>query len=319
MNKCRIVLCFLCVVICTLAGCSSDENEEMNAESMFMEYSDIEYTAYYLNNQETGLIEADVDIDNSLDAELIAEELFDIMKYPEDSDYISVVSSGLSINSVELTDQVMYIDFNAEYLNMNDSREVLFKAAVVKAMSQIDGVSYVAFNIDGIPLTYNNGTNVGIMEASNFIDESENMDLSAVTLFSTIVYFSNTAGTALVGENVDISYGPGLSLEAAVIKKIIEGSDISEAKRTVNPSLKLLSTSTKEGICYVNFDTSFLESLSDVSADVVVYAIVNSLCELPNITRVQLMIKGSTDYTFRDTYALNTFFERNLNLIEATY
>lgn len=65
-----------------------------------------------------------------------------------------------------------------------------------------------------------------------------------------------------------------------------------------------------------NFDSSFLNSLADVSADVTIYSIVDTLCGLSGIQRVQIMVDGSSDWNFRESYSLSEPYERNLDLVK---
>ena len=56
--------------------------------------------------------------------------------------------------------------------------------------------------------------------------------------------------------------------------------------------------------------------MNNVTSQTVLYSIVNSLVELPDINRVQISIDGNTDVTYRDNVSLTTVFERNLDLVE---
>ena len=72
----------------------------------------------------------------------------------------------------------------------------------------------------------------------------------------------------------------------------------------------------KDGICYVNLDSAFLTPVNQVTSDVTIYSITNSLVELSNINKVQISIDGKKDVKFRDKYNLTTIFERNLQLLQ---
>ena len=84
---------------------------------------------------------------------------------------------------------------------------------------------------------------------------------------------------------------------------------------TINPNAKLVSISVKDGICYANFDENFLTQMYNVSTDVAIYSVVNSLMELNNVNKVQISINGETDIMFRESVSLTTLFERNLDLV----
>ena len=55
---------------------------------------------------------------------------------------------------------------------------------------------------------------------------------------------------------------------------------------------KSLSVTIKDGICYVNFDSTFLTGAYDVLPEVTVYSIVNSLVGGTEAQKVQITING---------------------------
>ena len=78
----------------------------------------------------------------------------------------------------------------------------------------------------------------------------------------------------------------------------------------INPETKIVNILTKDGICYVNLDSNFLTVINNVSTEVAVYSIVNSLVELDNINKVQILVNGEVPTTFS-----NSTFERNLDYV----
>ena len=65
----------------------------------------------------------------------------------------------------------------------------------------------------------------------------------------------------------------------------------------------------------MNLDENFLVQPYNVSGEVTIYSIVNSLAELPNVNKVQFSINGSTDVMYREKISLTTVFERNLEVV----
>ena len=74
--------------------------------------------------------------------------------------------------------------------------------------------------------------------------------------------------------------------------------------------------SVNENVCYINFDSAFLNSTLEVNEYIPIYSIVNSLCEISNVNKVQITVNGSSDVMFREVVSLNTQFERNLEIGE---
>lgn len=66
----------------------------------------------------------------------------------------------------------------------------------------------------------------------------------------------------------------------------------------------------------MNLDKGFLGQGYDVLEMVPVYSIVNSLTELPGISKVQILINGETNITYQESIRFETIFERNLDMIE---
>ena len=94
-----------------------------------------------------------------------------------------------------------------------------------------------------------------------------------------------------------------------------ENSDIYPL---INPATKVLGVTVKDGTCYVNLDNGFLTQTYNVSAEVQIYSIVNSLVELSNINKVQIAVNGNTDMIFREKISLSNVFDRNLDLVYET-
>ena len=71
-----------------------------------------------------------------------------------------------------------------------------------------------------------------------------------------------------------------------------------------------------DGVCYVNLDNGFLEQNYDVQENVVIYSIVNSLSELPEINSVQISVNGNTDLIYRTDYSLKHTYEKNTDIVD---
>ena len=79
---------------------------------------------------------------------------------------------------------------------------------------------------------------------------------------------------------------------------------------SVNSSTKIINVLTKDGICYVNLDDNFLTVENNVPTEVSIYALVNSLVELNNVNKVQILINGEVPASFSATT-----YERNLDIV----
>ena len=200
---------------------------------------------------------------------------------------------------------------------MDHVKEVLTRAAIVRTLTQVQGVDYVVFTVQGDLLTDSSGIAIGTMSSDIFIDNAGN-EINAYESVDLRLYFANEDGTGLVEENRrNVVYSSNISLEKLVVEKLVEGPVSEGAYPTVNPSTKIISVTVKDRICYVNFDETFLTQSYNTSAEVTIYSITNSLVELSNVNKVQITINGETNLSYREKFSLNEVFERNLDLLAA--
>jgi germination protein M len=189
---------------------------------------------------------------------------------------------------------------------------------VVRSLTGIEGVDGVTIMVNGEPITDTSGNAIGIMTSDMFIENAATQVEAVDTRITVRLYFANETGDGLVAVNRELSHNADISnvpMEKLVVEQLINGPVNEETYPTINPETKLVNSTVKDGICYLTFDSSFTTAVNNVTTDVTIYSIVNSLVELSNINKVQISIDGSKDGKFRDKYELSTIFERNLSLV----
>lgn len=88
--------------------------------------------------------------------------------------------------------------------------------------------------------------------------------------------------------------------------------------KTIPDGTELLNVSTKDGICYVDFNEKFMDKMEGIKDEVVIYSVVNSLVELSTINKVQFTINGEIKKNYREGISFDGLFERNLDLVEGS-
>lgn len=298
----------LMLLICVLTSCKNDTPDEI---------SDDKYNIFYLDADGITLVTEEYEA-RTIDNNKLAADLLNKMYAPESDDHFTVFKKNFDVDKITIDEKVVYVYMAESYYEMNDVEEVLVRSALVKTLSQIEGVEYVSFYINEQPFVNDMGNVVGLMSAGDYIDNTDEF-LNTLQWAELPLYYSDSSGQNLICEQKQIAYSGNSSIERAVIENLIDGPDSKEAKSALPKNMKVLGVSTKDGICYVNLDASFLTAMVDVSADVTIYSIVNSLCEIDNIKQVQILVNGSFEETFMDKYPLTTLFERNLNLVTDIY
>lgn len=273
------------------------------------------YDIYYVNNDETKIISRQYFTESVDPEDLFAELTGQLQTKPEKMEYQAPLAEEFSITGHVLDSGLLTVDFDEKYRELWGIREILIRAAIVRTLVQIPDVERITFTVAGEALADSNGVAVGIMTADTFIENAGN-EINAYEKVDLHLYFANETGNLLVEENQrNVVYNSNIALEKLVVEKLIEGPKAAGSYPTINPATKIISVTVKDGICYVNLDEAFQSQPYNVSSDVTIYSITNSLVELSNVNKVQISINGKTDVSYRENVSLNNVFERNLDLL----
>lgn len=297
------ILSALFLIIGCLAGMCSCGREEAAGENV--------YQVYYLSNSETR-VEAHTHELQESDLNKQVEELVACLsESPKELEYKAPLAMGFTVNKVELQEGKVLLDVDAAYGNLEPTTEVLVRAAVVRTLTQLPDVTYVGITVEGNQLYDIAGDLVGWMNKEQFINNDGN-EINTYELIRVKLYFANETGDKLIVANREKHYSTNTPLERFVIEELIAGpsGQVEGIYPSINPQTKINSVMTKDGICYVNLDSSFLSVVNNVSTEVSVYSIVNSLAELNNVVKVQILINGEVPESFS-----TSAYERNLDYV----
>lgn len=273
------------------------------------------YKIYYVNNEETKIVEREY-VSGTTDGRLLMEELLEQLTHiSEKMDYETLLGKEISVEGHTLDNGLLTLDFGESYHNLKGTREILVRASIVRTLTQIPDVERMAFTVRGEQLTDAAGAAVGVMAADTFIENAGN-EINAYEKVDLKLYFANETGDSLVEENRrNVVYNSNISLEKLVVEKLVQGPMTQGAYPTINPTTKIVSVTVKDGTCYVNLSNEFLSQPYNVASDVTIYSITNSLVELSNVNRVQISVNGETNISYRENMSLNNVFERNLDIL----
>lgn len=277
------------------------------------------YRVYVLNKDETKITGNDYMTESTETDVLVRELLEQLGRTPDKLEYRAPLSGNFRLLDFALDEGQLILNFDERYKELPVTTEVLTRAAIVRTVTQIKGVDYVSFQIKSDPLTDSTGAVVGIMSADMFIDNAGS-EINSLERVELRLYFANKDGNRLVETNRKLVYNTNISMEKLVVEQLVGGPSEQVADKafpTINPATKIISVTVKDGTCYVNFSSDFLTQIYNVTSDVTIYSIANSLVELPNVNKVQLAVNGDTAVTYRDSKSLAAPFERNLDLVAA--
>lgn len=306
---------FICLIFCLALAISCGSGERTDKSRM--------YNIYALNKEETRIFSKEYEAQSTQQEALIEELLEQLTVTPEKLEYKAPLSGNFELIDYSVEEGQLILNFDEQYRGQSMTTEVLARAAVVRTMTQIKGINYVSFQVRSAPLTDSSGNVVGIMSADMFIDNAEN-EMNSKEKVKVRLYFANEAGDKLIETNRTLVYNSNtnISMERLVIEQLIGGPSEQLKDKvypTVNPETKIISVAVRDGTCYVNLNENFLTQIYSVTSDVTIYSIVNSLAELPNISRVQIAINGDSNVMFRENTSLAATYGRNLDIVTSVY
>lgn len=281
--------------------------------------SGVGYQIYYVNKDGTAVVSEEY-ATQTVDKDALLQEILGLLQdTSEKPEYLSPLPDAFQ--GYSLNEGKMNLDFDENYVTQDPFVEVLGRAAVVRTLTQIEGIDTITYSVQNETLVDAVGVPVGAMTADSFIDNA-GTEINAYADADFSLYFANAAGDALVEVDRNVVYNSNISMERQVVEELIkgpkkDGEGVDEpGYPTINPAVTILSVTVKDRVCYVNLSEEFLTPVYDVTSQVALYSIVNSLVELPGVNRVQISIDGNTDVTYRDSVSLTTVFERNLDIVE---
>lgn len=285
-----------------LAGCANQKKDSA-------------YDIYYLNMDATKIIPEAYEPSVTTTTSLIADFLDKLSEEPDKNEVRRVIPKDVSVNGYSFNGYLLTIDFSEEYYNMTPTEEVLTRAAVVRTLLQIEEISYVNFTVDSKPLVDAEEKVVGSMDNESF-EENPGAQINKSLSTTLTLYFATSDGTKLKKETREVHYSSNISMEKLVMEQLLEGPKTKGLQSAIPSETKLITVSIADNVCYVNLDETFRNQKDEIAEPVVLYSIVNSLSELPNVKKVQISINGDTKGKVRYTYDLATLYEPDETYVE---
>lgn len=309
--KGKKVLCILCTVILVfgMTGCGEKTDKQL-----------ISYQVFYINSDGSGLTGKTYQLkDAKQDLVSVIKELIIRLQTPQDESLKSPIDEGIQVVDYQIKENQLSVYFSAGYNNKSGLDEILSRAAIVKTLCQIQEIEYVEFYVEDQPLMLS-GNAVGLMSQESFVDELNSQDQKQSK--ETVLYFANKQGNRLKKITTDITYNAVEPIARLLVEQLIAGvssiQNIDETKlQSAVPSKTTLNNLTiRDNICYLDLSRDFEQQDPNVSSEVIVYSIVDTLCELPEVTKVQFSVDGEQKEKYGDLEGFNKPLERNLDLLE---
>jgi len=222
-------------------------------------------------------------------------------------------------SSPEDNETTFVVNFSREYYNMEPVAEKLFRGALVWTLTDLEFISDVEILVENESL--NNSIGIPLeMQSRENIDIRPVISPHRIANRVATLYFADETGTKLLPEERVIEFNLDLPAEQFIMEQIIGGPRLEGRYPTVHPEVRILDVRNEGDICFINLSADFLlRSLSpSVTDEVIVYSVVNSLMEVPQVIGVQILVEAETvtEPWGNENIDLSRQFERNYSIVD---
>lgn len=291
---------------CTDANISTTEITELPEHTIYM---------YYIDNTNYELLKCTYELDTDASKADTIEDILQAMygELPDNQNNLISDSTRLMRSAYHRDTGLARVIVNVAN-ELNDQYiEVLAKAAITKTLCQLDYVEMVQFEIYDSS-TVGSGAIYENYDAASFVDagkEGNFLQRGNITL-----YFATQQGDQLLEYSKSVEITNNISIEQLVIESLIQGPLREGFYQTIPDGTSLRKISIKDGVCYVDLSDDFNNTLDTCMDSITIYSIVNSLCELPTVNKVQFLINGKKQELYRATIPFDGMFEREMSFVQ---
>lgn len=238
------------------------------------------------------------------------EELMRLLEAPESSRLSSPLPQGVTVLDWSLSEGVLHLELSEGYGGLSGIDLTIADYCITLTLCQLEEVRSVIISVEGdlLPSRFYQALRGSDVLLSDAEDEPQYLDVE--------LYFPNAELTGLVSERRTVQAGGGISRSAAILRALMKGPEGAGLVSLMPENARLLSAQVENGVCLANFSAELgqAEVASRQEGALLLYAMVDSLCRLPGVEEVQLLIEGEAPVMFGGVPTLKPL-ERDVALI----
>ena len=280
MKKWTVCLAALLALLC---ACAAQGGEEQDGLRLWFAVPSFQQTTQVSSALGSCPYEGDGTVPELMAALLSGPE--------EDAGLASPIPPGVELVNWAMDGRVAEVELSALYAGLSGIDRTLADACITLTLVQVDGV-------DGVRIRCSGGReDWRVLRAEDVLfsgAEEEPVDVPAT------LYFRRTGGSALTGELRVFRLTEEETPAKAVLEALIAGPEDEELEGLLPPEAAVLSAGLDDGVCYANLSSALLEHVPEGEAEqrLVISSIVETLCSLDTVERVQILIEGELLDTF---------------------
>lgn len=287
--KQRILALVMLAALISVSGCSKSTEKDHAIEVYFVSTADV-------------LAGCAIDSETQTLAELTVPAVMErLLQSPRDTARLAAFApEGTELLNWSVTDGVANLDLSESFGQLTGINLTKAEYCIVLTLTQLEGIDSVFITVGGKTLP---GAAANTLSAGDVLLYGETDD--PVTVEATL-YFPLEDGTGLGSEKRTLSASSDSAIDLANV--VLEQLSVGPSDETMAAFLptggKIYASSVQQGICTVTMDKIMLESICQPTEtyELRLYAIVNSLCQLDDVSAVCFRENGSLIEGWADTY-----------------
>ena len=274
------------------------------------------YESCYLSHDETQILSGQVQIEEEEPEEVLQKLMGRINNKDKQGEGVALLPAGVQITTYSISGSLLELEFNEEYLAMNPVREFMARVGVVRTLLQVPGIASIRFRIGNQELLGRNGEPVGAMDWGDFLDLSKD-DLRDYRYDSITLYYADKDGKRLVPETKNLYCKQEVSREYVILEQLAKGPIEKGHYPTISESIDIRSVVVAGDVAHVDLGRAFIDRPQEnISSELAVASVVNSLIEGGAVERVQITVNGDPHAVMPGGLELYQYFGWNKKLVK---
>ncbi len=268
----------LLLLLLVLAGCSVGENGG-NVPSV---------DVYYLapeGDLSGGSAISKLSFTAAHSGDLLHEALIRLAEDPEERTRMrSVFPPELHINTYFLEDRSISVDLTSAYLARRPVQRTLVRCFLVLTLCRLEEVDVVNITVEGQPMEAGLTPDILMLESTSESEYQTELEL----------WFPAKDGTCLLSERRQLTIAQNKPLAEYAVEELLRGPQRSDASTAAPTGVELRGIKVSNGCCTVDLSREYYQNRpNDPGTErLMLYALVNTLTELPGIESVLLSVEG---------------------------
>lgn len=217
------------------------------------------------------------------------ELLAALLRGPTEAGLASPFPAGVSVRSTALgEDGVLLVDLTEQYGDLTGVDLTVADSCIALTLCQLPSVEAVRVTVEGETIPYRNrqvlGTGDVLLSGVGGTPED----------YFTVLYFPRRDGLGLTAEYRSVERRPGTGQAAVLVEELLQGPSIETGGQPLPEGIQVRRVTVEGGVCRLDLSAEFTANVpqSESQAVLTLYALVNTLCTLGGVERVQILVEG---------------------------